>query len=60
MQHRQEFQHEYSRKEKPNSLVYVAREPKVRITIVEDVAAGTNITRITLLTATRRKNPKLI
>jgi hypothetical protein len=50
----------YSREEKPNSLVDVAGEPKVRITIVEDVGAETNIARITLLAATRRKNPKLI
>jgi hypothetical protein len=60
MQHRQEYQHQYSREEKPNSLVNVAGEPKVRITIVKDVAAGINIARITLLAATRRKNPKLI
>jgi hypothetical protein len=48
------------REEKPNSLVDIAGEPKVRITIVEDVAAGTNIASITLLVATRRKNLKLI
>jgi hypothetical protein len=60
MQHRQEYQHQYSREEKPNNLVNVAGEPKVQITIVKDVAAGINIARITLLVATRRKNPKLI
>jgi hypothetical protein len=60
MQHRQEYQHQYSREEKSNNLVNVAGEPKVRITIVKDVAAGINIVRKTLLAATRRKNPKLI
>jgi hypothetical protein len=30
------------------------------MTIVEDVAVGTNIARITLFAATRRKNPKMI
>jgi hypothetical protein len=58
--HRQEYQHQYSREEKPNSLVNVAGKPIVRITIVEDVAVGTNIARITLLAATRRNNPKPI
>jgi hypothetical protein len=58
--HRQEYQHQYFREEKPNSLVNVAGKPIVRITIVEDVAVGTNIARITLLAATRRKNPKPI
>jgi hypothetical protein len=58
--YRQEYQHQYSRKEKPNSLVNVAGKPRVRITIVEDVAVGTNITRITLLAATMRNNPKPI
>jgi hypothetical protein len=60
MQYRQEYQNQYSREEKPNSLIDVAREPRIRITIVEDVAVGTNIARITLLAATRRKNPKPI
>jgi hypothetical protein len=58
--HRQEYQHQYSREEKPNSLVNVAEKPIVRITIVEDVAVGTNIVRITLLAATMRNNPKPI
>jgi hypothetical protein len=58
--HRQEYQHQYSREEKPNSLVNVAGKARVRITIVEDVAVGTNIVRITLLVATRRNNPKPI
>jgi hypothetical protein len=53
-------QHQYSREEKPNNLVNVAGKPRVQITIVEDVAVGTNIARITLLAATRRNNPKLI
>jgi hypothetical protein len=53
MRYRQEYQHQYSRDEKMNSLVDVAREP----TIVEDVVAGTNIARITILTPTKRKSP---
>jgi hypothetical protein len=60
IQHRQEYQHQYSREEKPNSLVNVAGKPKVRITIVKDVAVGTSIARITLLSATWRNNPKPI
>jgi hypothetical protein len=40
--------------------VDVAGEPRVRITIVEDVAAGINITRIILLAATMRKYPRSI
>jgi hypothetical protein len=40
-------------------MVDVAGEPRARITIVEDVAAGTkNLRR--LLTATMRKDPKSI
>jgi hypothetical protein len=33
---------------------------RVRITIVEDVAVGTNTARIILLVATKRKDPKSI
>jgi hypothetical protein len=58
--HQQEYQHQYSREEKPNNLVNIAGKPSVRITIVEDVAVGTNIARIILLAATRRNNPKPI
>jgi hypothetical protein len=60
IQHGQEYQHQYFREEKPNSLVNIAGKPRVRITIVEDVAVGTNIVRITLLAAIRRNNPKPI
>jgi hypothetical protein len=60
IQHRQGYQHQYSREEKPNSLVNIAGKPRVRITIVEDVAVGINIARITFLAATMRNNPKLI
>jgi hypothetical protein len=56
--HRREYQHQYSREKRPNSLVDVAGEPSIRITIVEDIAAGTNIARIILLAATMRKPPK--
>jgi hypothetical protein len=41
-------------------LVDVAGESRVRITIVKDVAAGTNIVRIILLAATKREDPKSI
>jgi hypothetical protein len=41
-------------------LVDVAGESRVRITIVEDVAAGIIIARIILLAATKRKYPKSI
>jgi hypothetical protein len=54
------YQHQYSREEKRNSLVNVAGKPRVQITIAEDVAVGTNIARITLLTATKRNNLKPI
>jgi hypothetical protein len=37
--HRQEYQHQYAREKKSNNLVDVAREPRLEITIVEDVAA---------------------
>jgi hypothetical protein len=60
IQHQQEYQHQYSREEKLNNLVNIAEKPGVRITIVKDVAVGTNIARITLLVATRRNNPKPI
>jgi hypothetical protein len=39
--HQQEYQHQYAREKQSNSLIDVVGEPKVRITIVEDVAAGT-------------------
>jgi hypothetical protein len=57
--HRREYQHQYSREKRPNSLIDVVGETSIRITIVKDVAAGTNITRIILLAATMRKTPKL-
>jgi hypothetical protein len=41
-------------------MVDVPGEPKVRITIVDDVASETNIARTNLLAATLRKDPKLI
>jgi hypothetical protein len=41
-------------------LIDVVGESRVRIIIIEDVAAGTNIARIILLAATKRKYPKLI
>jgi hypothetical protein len=41
-------------------LVDVAGESRVRISIVEDVAAGKIIARIILLAATMRKDPKWI
>jgi hypothetical protein len=41
-------------------LITVVGESRVRITIVEDVAAGKNTARIILLAATKRKDPKSI
>jgi hypothetical protein len=41
-------------------LVDVAGESRVRITIVEDVAARINIATIILLAAIKREDPKLI
>jgi hypothetical protein len=41
-------------------LINVTGESRVRITIVEDVAAGTNIARIILLAAIKKKDPKSI
>jgi hypothetical protein len=38
----------------------IAGEPRVRITIIEDVAVETKIMRIILLAATMRKDPKSI
>jgi hypothetical protein len=58
--HWQEYQHHYAWEKQHNGLVNIGGEPRVRITIVEDVAVGTNIVRITLLAATRRNNPKPI
>jgi hypothetical protein len=56
----QENQHQYTRAKWPNSPVDIAGESRVRITIVEDVAAKTNIARITRLAAAMRKFPKSI
>jgi hypothetical protein len=36
----------------------VTGEPRARITIVDDVAAGTNIARTKILVATMRKDPR--
>jgi hypothetical protein len=41
-------------------LIDVAGESRVQITIIEDIAAGTNTARIILLAATKRKDPKSI
>jgi hypothetical protein len=53
--HQQEYQHQYAREK--HRLV---GEPRVQITIVEDVAAGTNIARTILLATTMRKYPRSI
>jgi hypothetical protein len=58
--HQQEYQHQYFREEKPNSLINVAGKPRVRITIVEEVAVEIYIARITLLAAIRKNNSKPI
>jgi hypothetical protein len=41
-------------------LIDIAGESRIRITIVENVAPGTNTARIILLAATKRKDPKSI
>jgi hypothetical protein len=41
-------------------LIDIAGESRVRITIVEDVAAGTNTASIILLVANKKKDPKSI
>jgi hypothetical protein len=41
-------------------LVNIVGEPRVRITIIEDVEAGTNIARIIFLAPTKRKDPRSI
>jgi hypothetical protein len=53
-----EYEHRYNREKQPNRLVI--GEPRVRYTIIEDVAAETNIDRIILLAATMRKYLKTI
>jgi hypothetical protein len=41
-------------KDDPNSRINVAREPRVRINIIENVAVGVDIARINLLVATNK------
>jgi hypothetical protein len=41
-------------------MVDVAREPRARITIVKDAAAGTKIMRTIFLAATMRKDSRSI
>jgi hypothetical protein len=41
-------------------MVDVAGESRIRITIIEDVAAGKIIARIILLAATMRKDPRSV
>jgi hypothetical protein len=43
-----------------SGFVDVDGEPRVRITIIEDVATGTKTARIILLAATMRKDPRSI
>jgi hypothetical protein len=59
-QHQQDYQHEYVRAKKPNSLVEIAGELRVQITIIKDTTGGINISRTTILVATMRKYPKSI
>jgi hypothetical protein len=59
-QHQQDYQDEYVRAKKPNSLVEIARELRVQITIMKDTAGRINISRTTILVATMRKYPKSI
>jgi hypothetical protein len=41
-------------------LITVVGESRVRITIIEEVAAGTKTARIIFLAASKRKDPKSI
>jgi hypothetical protein len=50
----------YQEKKQLNNLVNVAGEPRARITIVEDVAAGKVIAGIILLAATMKKDLRSI
>jgi hypothetical protein len=43
------------KKKQPNNLVNIVGEPRVRISIVDDVAAGTNIATTIVLAATMKK-----
>jgi hypothetical protein len=45
--HHQKCQHKYAKEKQPNSLVDIAREHRVQITIVEDIVAEINIARTT-------------
>jgi hypothetical protein len=58
--HRQEYQHQYAREKQPNSPIDVVGEPRVRITIAEDVAVRTNIARTNILAATMTRDPRSI
>jgi hypothetical protein len=60
IQHRQEYQHRYSREDEPDSLVNVVGESRIRITIVEDVAAGIDIARTNILVTTNKIHSRLI
>jgi hypothetical protein len=60
IQHRQEYHHQYPKKDEPDSLVDVASGLRVRITIVEDVAAGIDIARKNLLATTNKNRPRSI
>jgi hypothetical protein len=60
IQHRQENHHQYPREDKPDNLVDVASEPRVRITIGKDVAAGIDIARKNLLMTTNENHPRSI
>jgi hypothetical protein len=60
IQYQQEYQHHYFREDEPNSLVNVAGEPRVRFTIVEEVAVRIDIVRTNLLVTTNINHPRLI
>jgi hypothetical protein len=51
------MQHHYAREKQQNSLVNVAGNPRVRTTIVEDIAVGTNFATTNILAEIMRKDP---
>jgi hypothetical protein len=58
--HWQEYQHQYAREKQPNRLVDVVGEPRVRITIIGDVAIGRNIARTNIIAATMTRDLRSI
>jgi hypothetical protein len=58
--YRQYYQYQYASEKQPNSLVNIVGEPRVWITIAENIVIETNIARTNILAATIRKYPRSI